>query len=397
MSERQSLAGGMRQLTRDGGRRGVSVLTACVAGLAVLYAPIALTSMWFAFEPGAPRLQERLDAWVSGDSYATGHGSVAAVRATDYVDHRLVMLVHTVLGGLALLLAALQLVAVSRARRHLHRLVGRAYFALMTASMAAALVFLVVSPQVPVVGQVAFRWQLWVLALSTLGSAWLALSAARRGDVVAHRAWMALNIAFMLTAPVLRLTWTVLGPLFPEHDMLTNLEVGAVVLAVAAPAGGALVLMLQGASRRGPDLPAGRGLASRRRYVALAGLGCALVVVSHPGEAAGPAGYPWFHVAPVLGLLVICGIGERRTRGGESESREWEALVLGVALAPWAAILVGVAAATSIGATEAYLAGLMVAPGVPIVAAFGWIVGRRARAEHRGVEASVTVTAGQHR
>jgi hypothetical protein len=44
-------------------------------------------------------------------------------------------------------------------------------------------------------------------------------------------------------------------------------------------------------------------------------------------------------------------------------------------------LLVGVAATASIGATEGYLAGLMVAPGAPIVAAFAWILGGRESAD----------------
>ena len=116
------------------------------------------------------------------------------------------------------------------------------------------------------------------------------------------------------------------------------------------------------------------------------------MVVSHPGAAAAPAGYPWFHVAPVVGILVVCGVAERRARQQRSWSRaqEWDALLLGTASAPWAAVLVGVMATPSIGATEAYLAGLMVAPGVPIVAAFGWILSRRPRAEQRPLKASAS-------
>lgn len=357
------------------GFRHGRVVAWAVLAMALLYAPIAISSMWFTVASEAPRLQERLDAWVGGHTYATGPGSVAALRSSDYIDHRAIMIVHTVLGGLALLVAALQLFASPRLAPRAHRLLGRTYLALMTTSMVAAILFLVVSPQLHVAGQVAFRWQLWVLALSTLGTALLATRSARRGDLEAHQAWIALNIAFLLTAPVLRLLWTCLAPLFPRHDMLTNLEVGSVVLAVVAPVAGALATM---ARSRGPVKPGTFG--ARRRWtamVALAVLGCVLVHALQPEAGAGPSELPWFHVVPVFVSVAICVVGLVRSLDLSSHALDWEALLVGVALAPWASVGVGIASTPLVGTSEGYLAGLMVAPGMPVVAALAIVVGRR--------------------
>ncbi|WP_182481088.1 DUF2306 domain-containing protein [Nocardioides immobilis] len=343
--------------------------------LALLYAPIAISSMWFTVVPDAPRLQERVDAWVGGHAYAAGRGSVAALRSGAYVDHRVIMLVHTVLGGFALLVAALQCVTAHRLTRRVHRLVGRTYLALMGTSMGAAILFLLVSPRLDVAGQVAFRWQLWVLALSTVGTAVLATRSARQGDADAHRAWMALNIAFMLTAPVLRLLWTCLAPLFPRHDMLTNLEVGSVVLAVAAPAAGSLAVMARSGTPRDDRHPG-----VRHRWlplVVLAVLGCVIVVVRQPGAGAGPGELPWFHAVPVLVSVAICVKGSLGSRNLRTRAQDWDSLLVGVALAPWAAVVVGIASTSWVGAAEGYLVGLMVAPGVPVVAALATVVRRR--------------------
>jgi uncharacterized membrane protein len=366
----------------------------CVVGLAVLYAPLALSYMWFAFEPDAPRLQDQLNELINGSAYATGTGSVMAVRTADYVDHRVVMLTHTTLGGIALVLAALQFAMAPRMGPRSHRMLGRAYLALMGASMVTALNFLMVSPAVPQPGQVAFRWQLWVLALSTVGSAWLAWASIRRGDVLAHWAWMAMNVSFMLTAPLLRVLWIALPQVFPHQDMLTTLEVGAVMLAVVAPAAGALAFVVPGSRAAGDPPVDGGGTLRWVLLVAASALGCALVVAGCPDLGpAGPAGYPWFHVAPVAGYGTICAMGavRARHRGTASTAREWERLLVGVAWAPWAALLVGGATSLFVGWTEGYLAGLMVAPGGPIVVTFALAVAARRRsAQSPGLRAGVS-------
>lgn len=365
--------------------------------LAVPYAPIAVTSMWFTVVPDAPRWQQRLDAAVGGTRYATGPGSVAVLRSADYVDHRVLMIGHTVLGGLALVVAAVQWAVVHKASGRAHRRLGTVYVVLVSTSMAAALLFLAVSPRIEAVGQVAFRWQLWVLATSTLGTGLVAVWCARRGDREGHRAWMALNLSFLLTAPALRLWWTLLSPLFPERDMLTNLEVGSVVLAVIAPVAGALASMRCRASGR-PATRGDEGPAHGRLLVlvAIAVLGCLAVLARQPGDMAGPGGLPWFHTVPVLLAVAICTIGVVRSCAAPTRAAEWRTLLGGVALAPWTAVLLETVAARGIGATEAYLAGLMVAPGFPVVAAVGTGLARRRATEPPIVEV-LRVTPGKRR
>ncbi|RNM16783.1 DUF2306 domain-containing protein, partial [Nocardioides pocheonensis] len=121
-----------------------------------LYAPLALTYMWFAFDPDAPRLQDALTSAIDGRAYAIGVDSVRTVRTVDYVDHRVVMLVHTTLGAVALVLAVLQQSAAMRRRPRVHRRIGRLYLTLMSASMLTAMAFLARTSAVPYPGQGAF-------------------------------------------------------------------------------------------------------------------------------------------------------------------------------------------------------------------------------------------------
>jgi hypothetical protein len=332
--------------------------------LAVAYAPIALTAAWSAFVPGAPHLQESIDRALGGEPYAEGAGSVHDLRAADYADHRMLMLLHIVLGVVCLLLAVRQV--VGRPRRH--RAIGRAHLVLVTFSMLAALLFLVATDPGPGPGQAAFRAQLWVLAASTLATAWLAAVEAARGHLRAHRAWMTLHVAFLLTAPALRLTWMMLAPLLADRDMLTNIESGAVVLAVVAPAGGVTLAVL-GAARDGGD-PAERTTPSGPVLGPLAAgiVGLGVVVTAASGSAAADQ-HVWFHVVPAVAVLAAC----LTVRG-----RAGRVLLLGAAAIPWAVLLVAVPVSMATDRSVGVLTGLMVAPGLPLAAALAFVLARRA-------------------
>lgn len=353
---------------RPAGVRVLPVAGGVAALLALLYAPIAFTSMFFTVDADAPRLQVRLDALVGGEVDATGPGSVAAARTADYRDQRAAMLVHTTTGTVALLLAVWQSVAGARGVRRGHRLVGRVHLVAVVVSMVAAMVFLLRAPPVDHIGQVALSWQLWVLGLSTLGATLAGVVAARAGQVLAHRCWMTLALCFLLTAPALRLLWAALGPLLPDHDQLTRLDAGAVALAVLAPGAallaGASVLNLSDPVR---ERPVGR---SELTAAALSLGGVAAVVVTRPqtvltasGAPVVPPLYVWFHAGPALLLLVVAlGLARR-------SAPTWRPVVVGVALAPLAAVVCGRLLSPVLGDVEGWLAGLMVAPGFPIVAA----------------------------
>ncbi|NLF05816.1 MAG: DUF2306 domain-containing protein [Actinomycetales bacterium] len=109
--------------------------------------------------------------------------------------------VHIVTGSLALLLGPAQFSRRLRARRpRLHRVTGRAYFAVVG---TAAICSLVMAPW-NMGGMVGF------FGFGTLGVLWLwtgarALKAIRERDFAGHQAWTIRNYALSFAAPTLRL------------------------------------------------------------------------------------------------------------------------------------------------------------------------------------------------
>lgn len=350
---------------------------AVVVVLAVGYFPLAFTYSWQFFDTGAPRLQDALQSSAVSHDFAHGHGSVVALRAEDYRSHRGVMLVHTSAGALALALATLQFSARLRRRPGVHRWVGRTYLLLMGTSMAAAYAFLVAAPQIDHFGGTAFDLQLWVLAGSTVASAVLALVAVRRGDLVSHRAWIGMNIAFMLTAPLLRVLWVGLGRLDHGIELMVALDVGASTLGVVAPAAGALALLLSlDARRTSPVAPHARWQYAGALVVSLAGSAwLAVRFAPLPDEV--PGASLWVgHLLPATGFVLVLLAGALRAAAadrGVAEAR-WRTLLWGAALATPSAALTTVLATPVHGSVDGFLAGTMVGASGPIVLAFALVV-----------------------
>lgn len=358
-----------------------------VVVLAVGYFPLAFTYVWHFFDAGAPRLQDGLQGAVVSHDFAYGQGSVVALRAEDYRANRLVMLVHTSAGALALALAMLQYSARLRRRPGVHRWVGRTYLALMGVSMAAAYAFLLSAPTIDYFGGTAFDLQLWVLASSTVATAVLALVAIRRRNLLGHRAWIGMNIAFMLTAPLLRVLWVGLGRLDHGIELMVGLDVGASTLGVVAPGAGALALLLTQPDRRTtPVAPGARLQYAGAIAVSLAG-SCWLAARFAPLPQEVPGASLWVgHLVPASALVVVCLAGAHRAGvagRGTAEAR-WRLLLWGAAVATPSAALTTVLATPVYGTIDGFLAGTMVGASGPIVLAFALVVRAAARRPARG-------------
>lgn len=345
-----------------------------VAVLAVGYFPLAFTSTWHLFVPDAPLLQDELQAAVVSQDFAFGHGSVVALRAEEYAAQRVVLLVHTVTGAVALVLAVAQFPARLRARRPvLHRWTGRAYLVLVAASMLAAYAFLLDAPAAHYFGGTAFDLQLWVLASATVGTAALAFVAIRRGDVAGHRAWITLNLSFLLTAPLLRLVWTALGRIDRDLELMMAIDVGASGLGVIAPGAGAVALVLT--SARGDRTGVTPGAVRQYAAVAVVSLAGSLWLAGRFAEL--PSGTPVSlvllgHLVPAWGLVLVCLAGAARAgreARGDAE-RRWRWLAWGAALATPAAAATGVLASPVYGPVDGFLAGQMVGASGPVFLAF---------------------------
>lgn len=366
------------------------VRRACFWGLAVLavgYFPLAFTYTWHLFVADAPRLQDELQAAIVSRDFAFGHGSVVALRAEEYAAQRVVLLIHTVTGATALVLAVLQFPSRLRVRRPvLHRWTGRVYLGLMATSMLSAYAFLLDAPAADYFGGTAFDLQLWVLASATVGTAALAFVAIRRGDVAGHRAWITLNISFMLTAPLLRLIWTALGRIDRDLELMMGIDVGASGLGVVAPGAGAVALVL--ASARGDRAVVAPGAVRQYAALALVSLAGSLWLAGRFAEL--PSGTPVAlvllgHLLPAWCLVLVCLAGAVRAAREQRADRErrWRWLAWGAALATPAAAATAALASPVYGEVDGFLAGQMVGASGPVFLAFVAVLhaGRQRSAE----------------
>lgn len=371
------------------GHKGIAVsrrFFVLTVAIAVFYVPLALNYTWPLFAPGLSRWQDTVNSVINGRAYAVGDGSVESVRHGAYAEHRVVLMVHTTLAGIALTLGLFQFSSRLRTRwPAVHRWTGRAYLALMSVSMLTALVFLYFTPAAQHFIGPAFETQLRALAIGTLGSAWYAVYAIRRRDVITHQAWMTYGIALMMTAPLLRVIWIGIQPLIPQHDLLTNIGVGSIVLGVAAPGSAVYAFMLAQHPKVDTTVPS----TPRRMYVfalalAIAGsLTYAALVLRLPAPI--PHSLALFHLVPAWITIAIAvrGVFRARAGGDAARERQWRWLLWGFAAAPTAAALYAQIVPPAFTTADAVLAGGMDGPVIPITVAFALVVHAAARSQHR--------------
>lgn len=359
--------------------RGLFIFTLIVAAL---YLPLAVNYTWPLFGSGAPRWQDDVNTTINGAGYALGDGSVDAVRHAAYAQYRVVLVVHTTLGALALILAMFQFSARIRQRRPaVHRWTGRAYLTLMTISMLTALIFLYLTPPAEHFIGPAFETQLRGLAVGTLASAWYAVYAIRKRDMVTHRAWMTYSIAFMLTAPLLRFIWIGIQPLIPQHDLLTNIGVGSLILGVVAP-GGAAVAFMAAQQPRPDEVPTTTPAWNYGAAVGLAAVG-SLAYAGLTSRLPEPIPHSLvaFHLVPVWisVALAAASVIRARSRGNTARERQWRWLLWGFAAAPLSASLYSLIVPPDFTAADAIIAGGMDGAAIPITVCFAVIVRAAAR------------------
>ncbi|MGN9837865.1 DUF2306 domain-containing protein [Nonomuraea sp. H19] len=119
--------------------------------------------------------------------------------------HYYLLVAHILTALVALVLGPLQFVPAIRARRRVHRTIGRCYLLAGVAPSALTAI-----PVALLSGRLITQIGLVVPAVLWLVTGWLAVQAARRRDFVRHRNWMMRNYALTFLA----VTSRVLVPLF---------------------------------------------------------------------------------------------------------------------------------------------------------------------------------------
>ncbi|MFI8962431.1 DUF2306 domain-containing protein [Streptomyces sp. NPDC053493] len=298
------------------------------------YAPIAMTELWPYARPGAPALGE----WLLGRAVSPEFVADAVRDRTGPYTRSLVpLIVHSVLGGLLMLLGPAQLLSAVRRRIRLHRAAGIAYAAVVYVSMAGAAVYLARTPPGEAFSGAAFWIVLATILTGTVLAVTFGILTAVTGLPDLHQRWMLLGYGYLMTAPLLRLEWGALPALYPGLDLQAVNRVALMHL-------GALVVL--GA------LLASRALDRRADHPFVTGGWCPAPVLAGAHLAA-VAGLLWLgrgflehgpegrrlllaHLVPYVVIAAVLHLGAARAarRGAGWAREEWRTHLVALCLAP---------------------------------------------------------------
>ncbi|MES2908019.1 MAG: DUF2306 domain-containing protein [Pseudomonadota bacterium] len=341
--------------------------------ICLIYAPMAIEYFGHYLSADAPRLWVHLFSWATSDAHVFGPGSVELKQRQVYAASASQMLIHTVGGGLVILLACLQFSAGFRQRYpDWHRLLGRVQVSIVVVAMVAAMIYLVRTGPADTYNGPAFFMQLWMLALGTLASTLLAVVAIVRGQVRMHYSLMAFSFVLLLSAPALRIEWLIFANLYPGMTQeMTNMASAIIFGFLSAPLAVAATRIMD--SRPATTKPVGRSPGVRLQAMIWAvGVLVAVGLSVAYRELVGP--FQWLHgvlLVTALGVFSAYGVtlivalrGSHRTA-----MHEWRIHFAALGAAPvamvlswmllgafftheeafWSAVLIGPAIALSIG------------------------------------------------
>ncbi|RAG83900.1 DUF2306 domain-containing protein [Streptacidiphilus pinicola] len=187
-----------------------------MVAVGVGYAPIAMTELWPYAHPGAPAIGESFLAHLTNPRYVA---DAVANRLGPYRHSLAALVVHSVLGGLLLLLGPLQLLTAVRRRARLHRALGVVFAVTVYVSMAGAAVYLLRTAPRDAFSGPAFWIVLGAILVGTVFSVTAGIVAAVQRMPEIHQRWMLLCYGFLMTAPLLRFEWGALPVFFPGLSM----------------------------------------------------------------------------------------------------------------------------------------------------------------------------------
>lgn len=346
--------------------------------VSVGYAPIAMTAIWPFADPGAPALG--VDALANATSY--DYVNDAIVERTPVYDKNIAaLLVHTIGGGLLMVLGPIQLLSAVRRRRRLHRSVGVLYAVTVFASMIGALIYLATTPMDDVFSGPVFALTLTTILIGTVMSVTFALLSLAQGLVHMHFRWMALNYAFLMTAPGLRGEWYLMKKIHPEvsldqANVIAVMHHGGLVVVAALVASRMLDTRRTAPGVTGTWLPWPAFLGGA--FFSLVAL-VPMAIAFHSWGGDGDRLFLWFLVPYLVAAAIMTAcIVRARAVGKELAQEEWRIHLFLLCGVPGLALSLGFAFDNWLGveSATALTGALAVSWGVCAFGAF-WLMGLR--------------------
>lgn len=130
---------------------------------------------------------------------------------------------HNIMGGILMLIGAMQFVPVFRRRYpKWHRISGLLYITCATVGMLAAIYYMSHTPLSLMYDGFTFTFGVWFLAIGVLLSVWISIYHLIKKEIAQHQAWMAISFGLLLTAPLQRIMWVILGLMNPGMRQLES-------------------------------------------------------------------------------------------------------------------------------------------------------------------------------
>jgi hypothetical protein len=247
------------------------------------------------------------------------------------------MVVHSVLGGLLMVLGPIQLLSAVRRRTRLHRATGVVFALTVYASMAGAALYLTRTGLRDAFSGPAFWIVLATILVGTVLSVTFGIFAAVGRFPDLHQRWMLLCYGFLMTAPLLRIEWGALPWLLPGLSMadinrVAIMHLGSVVAFGALAVSRAMDRRVTVSGVVGTWVPMPvLGVAHLAGAVALG-----WIVRSYLGWGAEGQRLLVAYLVPYVATYVIMLVRARRAgrEGGSWAREEWRLHLAGLCLAP---------------------------------------------------------------
>jgi hypothetical protein len=213
--------------------KATRVTSAAVLLLAALFGLVSLNHIWSMLHHELS-WSNRLLMWAISPDFLLGDAALIEQATRNYTRGFVGIGTHTLLAGIALMLCSAQFVPSLRRRSpQLHRVLGLLAAITTTVSMLGAIAYLWRTPAADGFSGEFFVAGLWVLALSTLSVLGMAMRSIYQRQVRAHMAWMGLLMACLMTAPLLRVGYVLMGHLTGWHLPPLNAGLSAVVMSMS--------------------------------------------------------------------------------------------------------------------------------------------------------------------